>query len=222
MLDQRRRCGSAGLRAGRKGQHGAIDAARPVALSAASWPPCRSLLAPDNPTAAIKAVLAAPGTLRQAFIAADPQALTIAEMIAAMRHGVGRRPNVFPFPAALLGLVLRAGGREEIHQRLSGSLIADPSASMNLGWATPAGLAGLLRGAGREERSNACPRVRTFATMTRNCSLSCFSGVTLTTTPMFTIPSRTPRPIIDCDVRDMDHIAGRSARRRVMQEGPKE
>jgi UDP-glucose 4-epimerase len=112
----------------------------------------RSLLALENLLAAIEAVLAAPGTLRRTFIAADPQALTVAEMIAAMRHGLGRRPNVFPLPAALLQLLLRAAGREEIYQRLSGSLVADPSALLSLGWApplaTPAGLAKLMQASG--------------------------------------------------------------------------
>jgi nucleoside-diphosphate-sugar epimerase len=99
--------------------------------------------------AAIEAVLSAPGALRRVFIAADPQALTVAEMIAAMRHGLGRQPNIFPFPVALLELLLRAAGREEIYQRLSGSLVADSSALINLGWkpplATPAGLAALMQ-----------------------------------------------------------------------------
>jgi nucleoside-diphosphate-sugar epimerase len=109
----------------------------------------RSLLALENLSAAIEAVLAAPGTLRRAVIAADPQALTVAEMIAAMRSGLGRQPHVFPLPAALIELLLRAAGREEIHQRLSGSLVADPSALISLGWApplaTPAGLAKLMQ-----------------------------------------------------------------------------
>jgi nucleoside-diphosphate-sugar epimerase len=108
-----------------------------------------SLLALENLSAAIEAVLAAPGTLRRVVIAADPQALTVAEMIAAMRRGLGRPPHVFPLPAALIELLLRAAGREEIHQRLSGSLIADPSALISLGWApplaTPAGLAKLMQ-----------------------------------------------------------------------------
>jgi nucleoside-diphosphate-sugar epimerase len=112
----------------------------------------RSLLALENLLAAIEAVLAAPGTLRRAFIAADPQALTVAEMIAAMRHGLGRRPNIFPLPAAVLQLILRAAGREEIYQRLDGSLVADPSALISLGWepplATPAGLAKLMQASG--------------------------------------------------------------------------
>jgi len=114
----------------------------------------RSLLALENLLAAIETVLAAPGPLRRAFIAADPQPLTVAEMIAAMRHGLGRRPNVFPLPARLLEPLLRVTGREEIYQRLSGSLVADPAALINLGWtpplATPAGLAALMQGADRQ------------------------------------------------------------------------
>jgi nucleoside-diphosphate-sugar epimerase len=112
----------------------------------------RSLLALDNLLAAIETVLVAPGTLRRAFIAADPKALTISEMIAAMRHGLGRRPNIIPLPAALLQLLLSAAGQEEIYQRLSGSLVADPSALISLGWAPPlatsAGLAKLMQASG--------------------------------------------------------------------------
>jgi len=85
----------------------------PFPLPVASLKTRRSLLALENLSAAIETVLAAPGTLRRVFIAADPQALTIAEMITALRGGLGRRPNVFPLPAALLGLLLRAAGQEE-------------------------------------------------------------------------------------------------------------
>jgi len=124
----------------------------PFPLPVASLKTRRSLLALENLSAAIETVLAAPGTLRRVFIAADPQALTIAEMITALRGGLGRRPNVFPLPAALLGLLLRAAGQEETYRRLSGSLIADPSALISLGWkpplATPAGLAKLMRASG--------------------------------------------------------------------------
>jgi nucleoside-diphosphate-sugar epimerase len=126
----------------------------PFPLPLASLKARRSLLALENLLAAIEAVLAAPGTLRRVVIAADPQALTVAEMIAAMRSGLGRQPNVFPLPAALIELLLRAAGREEIYQRLSGSLVADPSALISLGWApplaTPAGLAKLMQATARQ------------------------------------------------------------------------
>jgi nucleoside-diphosphate-sugar epimerase len=121
----------------------------PFPLPLASLTARRSLLALENLSAAIDAVLEAPGTLRRVLIVADPQALTIAEMIAALRGGLSRRPNVFALPPALLELALRAARREEIYQRLSGPLIADPAALMSLGWApqlaTRDGLAMLVR-----------------------------------------------------------------------------
>jgi nucleoside-diphosphate-sugar epimerase len=109
----------------------------------------RSLLALDNLSAAIETVLKAAGPLRRAFITADCEALTVAEMIAAMRAGLGRRPNVVPLPAALLKLLLRTTGHEEVYRRLFGSLVASPSALIGLGWKPPlttaAGLRGLMQ-----------------------------------------------------------------------------
>jgi nucleoside-diphosphate-sugar epimerase len=124
----------------------------PMPLPLASLTARRSLLAVENLSAAIETVLAAPGTLRRAVVAADPQALTIAEMIAALRSGLGRQPNVFPFPPALLEILFRTAVREEMYERLSGSLIADATALTSLGWvpplATPAGLAKLIQADG--------------------------------------------------------------------------
>jgi nucleoside-diphosphate-sugar epimerase len=113
----------------------------------------RSLLAVENLLTAVDTVLAAPGTLRRPFIVADREALTIAEMIAAMRRGLGRRPHVFSLPPKLLELSLRRAGRDYVYERLAGSLVADPTALTRIGWtpplATPDGLSQLMRaGAG--------------------------------------------------------------------------
>jgi nucleoside-diphosphate-sugar epimerase len=109
----------------------------------------RSLLSLDNLVTAIDTVLTAPGPLRRPLIVADPKALTIPEMIAALRRGLGRRPGLIPVPPALLKTVLHAAGRAESYQRLAGSLVADPAALARLGWtpqvATPDGLATLAR-----------------------------------------------------------------------------
>ena len=109
----------------------------------------RSLLSLDNLCSAVEVVLAAPQTLRRAFIVADREALTIGQMIAAMRRGLGRNPNVFPFPAALLDTLSRTAGQSEAYSRVSGPLVADPSALMSLGWrpavATAFGLSLLMR-----------------------------------------------------------------------------
>lgn len=114
----------------------------------------RSLLALENLSAAIEVVLKTPGPLRRPLIAADMEALTVGQMIAAMRDGLGRRTGVFPAPPMVIGLVLRALGQEQIYRRISGSLVADPSELMSFGWApllaTADGLRRLMRA--RESR----------------------------------------------------------------------
>jgi nucleoside-diphosphate-sugar epimerase len=121
----------------------------PLPLPLASLKARRSLLALENLSAAIETVLNAPTPLRRPFIVTDIEALTVGEMIAAMREGLGRRANVFPFPETFIRGLLRACGREERYRGAFGSLVADPSALLRLGWrpqvTTPAGLRGLMR-----------------------------------------------------------------------------
>jgi nucleoside-diphosphate-sugar epimerase len=104
----------------------------------------RSLLSLDNLVAAIDTVLAAPGALRRPLIVADPEPLTIPQMIGAVRRGLGRRPGLIPLPPAVLKAALRAAGRMEIYERLAGSLVADPSALLHLGWKPPVATADAL------------------------------------------------------------------------------
>jgi UDP-glucose 4-epimerase len=107
----------------------------------------RSLLSVHNLADAVDKVLAAPGPLRRPFLVADPEPLSVPQMIAAMRRGLGRRPGLFRVPLPLLETVCRLAGREEIFQRLTGSLVADASALRRLGWtarvSSPEGLAAL-------------------------------------------------------------------------------
>ena len=112
----------------------------------------RSLLALDNLAAAVDAVLAAPQPQRRPLIVADPTALTIPEMIGAIRRGLGRRPGLIRVPPGLLRAALRASGRAEVFQRLAGSLVADPSALMQLGWAPPVTTADALAAPGAAGR----------------------------------------------------------------------
>lgn len=109
----------------------------------------RSLVSVDNLVDAIATMLAAPPSLRRAFIVADKEAVTLPQMIEAMRRGLDRRPGLVGVPAPFLKLALKAAGREEAYQRLAGSLVADPSALGRLGWAprvaTADGLAQIMR-----------------------------------------------------------------------------
>jgi UDP-glucose 4-epimerase len=109
----------------------------------------RSLLSVDNLVEAVHRVLAAPKPLRRPLIVADPDPLTLPEMLAAMRHGLGRRPGLLPLPPPLLRAACRLTGRTEAYERLAGSLVATPSALAGLGWVPPVdtrtSLAALMR-----------------------------------------------------------------------------
>ena len=108
-----------------------------------------SLLSLDNLVEAVDKVLATEEPLKRPLIVADPKPLTVAAMIAAMRHGLGRRAALFYVPKPLLRGALLALGQAETFGPLFGSLVADPSALARLNWVPPiesaAGLAALLR-----------------------------------------------------------------------------
>jgi UDP-glucose 4-epimerase len=108
----------------------------------------RSLLALENLLQAVDVVLKTPAALRRPFIVSDIEALTVGEMIAAMRQGLGRRPAIFATPPTVLNFLLRSIGKESLYERLCGSLVANPSGLMALGWkpalTTPRGLQRLM------------------------------------------------------------------------------
>jgi UDP-glucose 4-epimerase len=110
----------------------------------------RSLLAVDNLVEAVDRVLNAPAPLRRPLIVADPGALAVPDMVAAMRQGLGRSPGVVPMPPSWIEKACRISGRTEVYERLAGSLVAEPAALLRLGWTppvdTPTGLAALMRG----------------------------------------------------------------------------
>ena len=80
----------------------------------------RSLLSVDNLVAAVDTVLRAPAPLRRPLIVADPEPLTVPEMVAALRAGLGRKPGLVPVPPRLLGRRCRLAGRERGYERLAG------------------------------------------------------------------------------------------------------
>ena len=129
--------------------------ARLIALARQPWPLpfglCRnrrSLLARENLIGAIHAALALPAG-GETYIVADPTALTLAEIVGALREGFGRSPGLLPVPPALLGLAAATAGRSEEWRRLSGASVADCGKLMQAGWKpalqTRAGLIALAR-----------------------------------------------------------------------------
>jgi UDP-glucose 4-epimerase len=112
----------------------------------------RSLLARQNLIEAIHFALQTQTTENQAaknqtYIVADPVPLMLAEIVTALRAGLGRSPFLLPVPPALIGLAANTMGRTEEWQRLGGGLIADPSKLVAAGWTpsveTKAGLAAM-------------------------------------------------------------------------------
>jgi UDP-glucose 4-epimerase len=130
--------------------------ARLVELARTPWPLplglCRnrhSLLARQNMIGAIHFVLQQPLSRNETYIVADPTALTLAEIVAAMRAGQGRRPGLLPMPPALIALAARTVGRADEWQRLGSNHVVDPGKLLRAGWKptleTAAGLVALMR-----------------------------------------------------------------------------
>ena len=107
----------------------------------------RSLLAVENLCEAVIFALGEACPARRSFIVSDPGALGVADMLAAMRAGLGRRPGLIAVPPALLGFAARLLGRPGVYERLTGGLVAPPDALLSAGWqprlATKAALARL-------------------------------------------------------------------------------
>jgi UDP-glucose 4-epimerase len=107
-------------------------AALPVPLPFAGFANRRSLLGLDNLIDAIMFVLETPATEGETFVVADPQPVTLAEIVAALR--AGRPPRLFALPPRLVATVARLLGGADVWDRLGGELMAFPGKLMAAGW----------------------------------------------------------------------------------------
>jgi nucleoside-diphosphate-sugar epimerase len=109
----------------------------------------RSLLARRNLIAAVHLALETPAMAGETYNVADPSPVTLADLVRALRIGMGRRPGLVPVPPTAIALALQALGRGEEWSRLGGELVADVSKLLAVGWKpeveTRAGLADLAR-----------------------------------------------------------------------------
>ncbi len=106
----------------------------PYPLPLASLDGRRSLVSVESLSSAVATVLHVAGPLTRPLIVADPDPLSLPEMLAAMRSGLGRRSGLLPVPASLIGLACRLTGRDDVFDRLSGSLVARADGLAALGW----------------------------------------------------------------------------------------
>ena len=112
-------------------------AALPVPLPFGSLKARRSLLSIGNLLSAIQYVLQTQTAENTIFGVADPEPLTIADIIRALRRGSGRPELLLPVPEASLVALLRMAGRPHFADRLTGDLIVDPVLLRRIGWAPP-------------------------------------------------------------------------------------
>ncbi|WP_157015023.1 NAD-dependent epimerase/dehydratase family protein [Mesorhizobium xinjiangense] len=94
----------------------------------------RSLLDIDACARAIEHSLDASQTDGATYVVSDAAPMSTADIVTAFRRGLGRSPGLFALPAPLLAAGLKTAGLGAIWSRLSGSLVADPSALTATGW----------------------------------------------------------------------------------------
>jgi nucleoside-diphosphate-sugar epimerase len=126
-------------------------AALPVPLPFGAFTNRRSLLAIDNLIAAVRFALEDTRAENETFLAADPKAISLAELVALLREAAGRKPSLVPVPPAVLSGALGLMGKRDMAQRLAGTLIAEPTKLLAAGWRpvtdTRAAIAAMLQAA---------------------------------------------------------------------------
>jgi nucleoside-diphosphate-sugar epimerase len=109
----------------------------------------RSLLALDNLVTAVSHVLEAEAAKNETFLVADEAPISVADLVAAMREGLGRPPHLVKVPEGAVKRLLKSFGREADWERVAGSFVVDVSKLMATGWTpqveTHAGIARMMR-----------------------------------------------------------------------------
>jgi UDP-glucose 4-epimerase len=110
----------------------------------------RSLLAIDNLAAAISLALTSARAVGETYLVADREPIGVANMVAAMREGLGRNPHLVRVPERAVRRLMASFGKEAEWERLSGNFVIDTAKLQGLGWdprvTTREGLARMMRG----------------------------------------------------------------------------
>lgn len=94
----------------------------------------RSLLAIENLISAVTHVLEAPQAAGETYLVADAQPISVAELVAAMREGLGKPPHLVKVPQGAVKRMMKSFGREADWERVSGCFVIDPGKLMATGW----------------------------------------------------------------------------------------
>jgi UDP-glucose 4-epimerase len=121
----------------------------PMPLPFAGLDNRRSLLALDNLVSAVSLVLGSEQAANETFLVADAQPISVAELVAAMREGLGRPAHLVKVPLGGVRRLMKSFGRDAEWERISGNFVIDPAKLMGIGWrpgtATKDGIARMMR-----------------------------------------------------------------------------
>jgi UDP-glucose 4-epimerase len=106
----------------------------PYPLPIRSFPAKRSIIARTHLADAVLLALANPEMTGETYLVADPEPLSVAEMVGVMRRAAGRWPKLMPMPPAVVRAAARLIGRGEDVTRMESSLIVDPAKLLRAGW----------------------------------------------------------------------------------------
>ena len=107
-------------------------AALPIPLPFARFANRRSLVGVDNLIGAIVFALDTPATHGETYVVADPQPITLADIVGALRPSGA--PRLFALPQGLVAAAVRMVAGADAWDRLSGELMAFPGKLMAAGW----------------------------------------------------------------------------------------
>lgn len=124
----------------------------PAPLPLGSLPARRSLLGLANFNDAVAFALNAPQAVGGTFLLADAgPPLTVGEMVAALRAGLGRTPGIVPLPLPGVRALLARAGKADTAARLFEDLVVSAGKLAAAGWRAPLtstqGLAAAILGA---------------------------------------------------------------------------
>lgn len=121
----------------------------PMPLPFAGLDNRRSLLALENLVSAISLVLVSERAANETFLAADAEPISVADLITAMREGLGRSPHLVKVPLGAVKRLMKSFGKEAEWERISGDFVIDASKLMGIGWrpavATHDGIVSMMR-----------------------------------------------------------------------------
>ena len=131
---------------GEKGNFATVHriARLPIPLPIGRLTARRSILSIANFCSAVETALANSRMRGETFIVSDPVPVTVPDLVARYRVGLGRPPWLIPVPEKWLEWSLKAAGQGATWQRLGRPLVAPPAKLMGIGWNPPQSPSGAL------------------------------------------------------------------------------